>query len=70
MRNINAAAAVTPINLLAVTLLATPRQTLPEPDLLRQLDLYLALLRGFPYSDRITVTELDPAQRSSRTARR
>ncbi|MEP7244872.1 MAG: glycerol-3-phosphate 1-O-acyltransferase PlsB [Gammaproteobacteria bacterium] len=61
MRNINSAAAVSPINLLAVTLLATPRQTLPELDLLRQLELYLALLRSFPYSDRVTVTELAPA---------
>jgi glycerol-3-phosphate O-acyltransferase len=56
MRNINAAAAVTPINLLAITLLATPRQSLPEPDLQRQLDLYLALMRGAPYSNRVTVT--------------
>jgi glycerol-3-phosphate O-acyltransferase len=58
MCNINAAAAVTPIGLLAVTLLATPRQALPEADLLRQIDLYCALLRGFPYSDRVTVTEM------------
>ena len=58
MRNINAAAAVTPINLLAVILLAMPRQALPEADLERQIDLYRALLRGFPYSARITLTEL------------
>jgi glycerol-3-phosphate O-acyltransferase len=64
MQNINAAAAVSPINLLAVTLLATPRQTLAEHDLVRQLDLYLALLRSFPYSDRITSSA---RQRSSRT---
>ncbi len=58
MRNINAAAAVTPANLLAMVLLAMPRQALPEPDLERQIDLYRALLGGFPYSDRMTVTEL------------
>jgi glycerol-3-phosphate O-acyltransferase len=58
MRNINSAAAVTPIGLLAMTLLATPRQALPEADLLRQIDLYRALLRGFPYSDRVTLTGL------------
>ena len=58
MRNINSAAAVTPIGLLAVTLLATPRQSLSEADLLRQIDLYRALLLGFPYSDRVTVTEM------------
>ena len=62
MRNINAAAAVTPINLLAVALLATPRQTLPEADLLRQVDLYQALLASFPYSDRVTVTTLTSPQ--------
>jgi glycerol-3-phosphate O-acyltransferase len=62
MRNINAAAAVTPINLLAITLLATPRQSLPEPELQRQLDLYRELLRGFPYSDRVTVTSLSGAE--------
>ncbi|MGH8293961.1 MAG: glycerol-3-phosphate 1-O-acyltransferase PlsB [Steroidobacteraceae bacterium] len=61
MRNINAAAAVTPINLLAVILLATPRQALAEADLERQIDLYRALLRGFRYSDRITLTELGGA---------
>ncbi|HET9108243.1 MAG TPA: glycerol-3-phosphate 1-O-acyltransferase PlsB [Steroidobacteraceae bacterium] len=61
MRNINAAAAVTPINLLAVVLLAMPRQALPEADLERQIDLYRALVRGFPYSARITLTELGGA---------
>jgi glycerol-3-phosphate O-acyltransferase len=62
MRNINSAAAVTPIGLLAMTLLATPRQSLPEADLLRQIDLYRALQLGFPYSDRVTVTELTSAE--------
>jgi glycerol-3-phosphate O-acyltransferase len=61
MRNINAAAAVTPINLLAVTLLATPLRVLREIDLLRQLDLYLRLLRRQPYSARVTITSLDAA---------
>jgi glycerol-3-phosphate O-acyltransferase len=58
MRHINAAAAVTPVGLLAVTLLATPRQALAEGDLVRQVELYRALLRDFPYSDRVTVTQL------------
>lgn len=62
MRNINSAAAVTPIGLLAMTLLATPRQALPEADLLRQIDLYRALLLGFPYSNRVTMTELTSAE--------
>jgi glycerol-3-phosphate O-acyltransferase len=62
MRNINSAAAVTPIGLLAVTLLATPRLALPEADLLRQIDLYRELLRGFAYSQRVTVTKLTSAE--------
>ena len=34
------------------------RQALPEADLLRQIDLYRALLRGFTYSDRVTITDM------------
>jgi glycerol-3-phosphate O-acyltransferase len=62
MRNINAAAVVTPVNLLAITLLATPRQTLPEADLLRQLDLYKELLAAFPYSARVIAPTMSSAQ--------
>ena len=53
---INAAAAVTPINLVAMAILATPRQALAELDLVRQLELYQALLRDAPYSPLVTVT--------------
>lgn len=53
---INAAAAVTPINLVAMAILATPRQALPELDLIRQLELYQSLLRDAPYSPLVTVT--------------
>jgi glycerol-3-phosphate O-acyltransferase len=53
---INAAAAVTPINLVAMAILATPRQALPEADLTAQLDLYAALLRDARYSPLVTVT--------------
>ncbi len=60
MRNINAAAAVTPVNLLALTLLATPRQAMLREDLLRQLELYLALLAAAPYGPRVTVTSESP----------
>jgi glycerol-3-phosphate O-acyltransferase len=59
MRNINGAAAVTPVNLLAVTLLAMPRQAMVEADLVAQVDMYLALLRDSPYTRRVTVTPLD-----------
>jgi len=53
---INAAAAVTPINLVAMAILATPRQALPELDLVRQLELYQRLLRDAPYSPLVTIT--------------
>src|SRR6186713_1145679 len=62
MRGINAAAAVTPINLLATTLLASPRGALPESGLLRQLELYLRLLRAWPYGPRVTVTDASPTE--------
>jgi glycerol-3-phosphate O-acyltransferase len=62
MRGINAAAAVTPINLLATTLLASPRGALPESALLLQLDLYLKLLRAWPYGPRVTVTDASPTE--------
>lgn len=60
MRHINSAAAVTPVNLLALTLLATPRQTMLREDLLRQIGLYLALLTAVPYDRRVTVTTETP----------
>jgi glycerol-3-phosphate O-acyltransferase len=62
MRHINAAAALTPINLLAITLLATPRLALPKAELLQQIDLYRELMRCFPYSERVTVTGISSAE--------
>jgi len=62
MRNINAAATVTPINLLALILLAMPRQAMIESDLRRQIDTMLAVLRAIPYGDRVTVTQLNAQQ--------
>ncbi len=55
MRHINAAATVTPINLLALILLATPRHSLLEGDLLRQIDTLVAVIRGIPYGQRVTI---------------
>jgi len=54
---INAAAAVTSINLVAMAMLATPRQALPESELARQIELYQRLLREAPYSPLVTVTQ-------------
>jgi glycerol-3-phosphate O-acyltransferase len=59
MRRINSAAAVTPVNLLAVALLAAPRQAMLEADLERQLQLYLELLKGIPYSPDVSVPAED-----------
>jgi glycerol-3-phosphate O-acyltransferase len=56
MRHINSAATVSPINLLALVLLATPRQSMLEADLLRQIETMKAVLAAIPYGDRVTVT--------------
>ena len=59
MRGINAAAAVTPVNLVAVALLGTPRQAMIEADLVRQLQLYVTLLREVPYAQGVSLPEPD-----------
>jgi glycerol-3-phosphate O-acyltransferase len=64
---INAAAAVTPINLVSMAVLATPRQALLEADLKRQLDLYQRLLRDAPYALLVTVPA-DSADQMTRYA--
>ena len=60
MENINAAAAVTPISLLAHVLLATPKQTIGVEELRRQLAVSLELLRRFQYSDLVTLPDWTP----------
>ncbi len=59
---INAAAAVTPVNLVAMAMLAMPRQALLEADLLRQIELYQRLLRDAPYGPLVTLPEQSGAQ--------
>ena len=59
---INRAVAVTPVSLLAVTLLATAKQAMGEAELVAQIDLYLSLLRKAPYSDLITLPDMDGAK--------
>ncbi|HYM34877.1 MAG TPA: glycerol-3-phosphate 1-O-acyltransferase PlsB, partial [Steroidobacteraceae bacterium] len=61
MTHINAAACVTPVNLLALALLATPKQAMIETDLSRQLELYASLMRQTPYSNEVAVTATDGA---------
>ena len=60
--NVNRAADVNPINLLAMALLSTPKHAMGEADLLAQIALSQTLLREVPYSDLVTVTPHTPAQ--------
>lgn len=61
-QNINGAADVNPINLLALALLSTPKHAMSEADLLTQIALSKTLLAQLPYSDRVTVTPHAPAE--------
>jgi len=58
--NVNRAADVNPINLLALALLSTPKHAMGEADLLAQIALSKTLLEEVPYSDRVTVTPHPP----------
>ena len=58
--NINRAADVNPINLLALALLSTPKHAMGEADLIAQIELSKTLLAELPYSDRVTVTPHSP----------
>jgi len=60
--NINRAADVNPINLLALAILSMPKHAMGESDLIAQLELCKRLLRRVPYSDRVTVTEKSGAE--------
>lgn len=62
MAGINSAAAVTPISLLALVLLATSKQRMGMAELHRQLELCLALLRRFRYSESVTLPDTTPAE--------
>ncbi len=58
--NINRAADVNPINLLALALLSTPKHAMGEVDLIAQIELSKSMLADLPYSDRVTVTPHSP----------
>ncbi len=55
MTHINGSADVNPVNLLAQVLLGTPRHALSEKQLLRQIELYQALLTHKPTPERVSV---------------
>jgi glycerol-3-phosphate O-acyltransferase len=59
---INRAADVNPVNLLALALLSTPKHAMGEADLLAQIALSKTLLAEVPYAERVTVTPHTPEQ--------
>jgi glycerol-3-phosphate O-acyltransferase len=60
MTNINGAADVNPVNLLAICLLATAKHALPMEELEYQIELCLKLLSSSPSAGKITITSLGP----------
>ncbi len=62
MSGINSAAAVTPISLLATALLSTPKQSMGEVELERQIELNLELLVRFRYSASVTLPDWSAAE--------
>ena len=61
-QRINGAAAITPTNLLATAILATPRQTISEARLTSQVGVLQALARSAPPSPHVTVADGDPLE--------
>ena len=61
-RRINEAAVVNPINLVALSILATPKHAADEETLQRMIELYQALCREAPYSPQTAFCE-EPAAR-------
>ncbi|WP_371230236.1 glycerol-3-phosphate 1-O-acyltransferase PlsB [Pseudomonas sp. QE6] len=61
-RHLNDAAAINPVNLVALALLSTTRLALDETALARVIDLYLGLLHKVPYSPSATLPEGDGQQ--------
>jgi glycerol-3-phosphate O-acyltransferase len=61
LQRVNESAAVTPVGLLAMILLAMPKQAMPESELSEQIDLTRRLLDTAGYSPRVSVTEMPAA---------
>ncbi|CAM5197970.1 hypothetical protein [Alishewanella longhuensis] len=62
MRHINQAAALNSINMLALCLLASDKQTLTRQELLQQLTCYLQLQQQAPYHRLVSLPEMSPEQ--------
>lgn len=62
MQRINEAASVTPISLLATTLLATPRGCISKDELAQQLDIYTRLLKGAYAHTLVSIPDVDASE--------
>ncbi len=58
MQNINRAAVINPVSLLALVLLAAPKHALDEAMCVQQLDVYRQMALDTPYDERVQVTPL------------
>ena len=66
MLEINAAAVINPVNLIATTLLATPRQSIDQNDLIRQCKFYRKLIASQPMLGSVTLQDKVTAQEIQR----
>jgi glycerol-3-phosphate O-acyltransferase len=57
-RDINAAAAINPVNLVATVLLSTPRQTIEEDRLLSHINTLTRVARDMAFSQHLSITDL------------
>jgi glycerol-3-phosphate O-acyltransferase len=57
-RDINAAAAINPVNLVATVLLSTPRQTIEEDQLLSHINTLARVARDMAFSQHLSITSL------------
>jgi glycerol-3-phosphate O-acyltransferase len=62
LENINAAADVNPVALLALVILGTPKHAIGEADLVAHLQIFLDLLEELPFHARVTRTHMTPAE--------
>lgn len=60
MQNINKAAVVNPVSLLALVILSTPKSALDEAQCIKQIALYQRIAQTLPYDDDTFVTDMTP----------
>ena len=69
MRRINETASVTPVSLLATTLLATPRGCISREELIQQITIYQRLLKGTYAQTLVSIPEVDASELIAHGAR-